>query len=209
MLDPKIKTLLGFKPEDSDAVVAEWWKKRTSKICRPCWELKYCPYGPLVEEFPAITVTRDEALEDYEEAMRCLESGRFCDGARINKSTFASLKKWVDKFDPDDYPETISKDAREMECKVYGHICPVASVAEPFSETQERRRSGRSIPNPIVLRVVRRDNSTCQICGKHLRDEEIELDHRIPLSKGGSSEEANLRVTCRKCNRRKSDRVEI
>ena len=21
-------------------------------VCKPCWELKYCPYGPLVEEFP-------------------------------------------------------------------------------------------------------------------------------------------------------------
>jgi len=20
--------------------------------CKPCWELKYCPYGPLVEFFP-------------------------------------------------------------------------------------------------------------------------------------------------------------
>ena len=21
-------------------------------VCKPCWELKYCPYGPLVEFFP-------------------------------------------------------------------------------------------------------------------------------------------------------------
>ncbi len=28
------------------------WIARTKHICKPCWELKYCPYGPLVEKFP-------------------------------------------------------------------------------------------------------------------------------------------------------------
>lgn len=28
------------------------WKRRVRAVCKPCWELKYCPYGPLVEEFP-------------------------------------------------------------------------------------------------------------------------------------------------------------
>jgi hypothetical protein len=23
-------------------------------VCKPCWELKYCPYGPLVEYFPLV-----------------------------------------------------------------------------------------------------------------------------------------------------------
>jgi len=28
------------------------WKRRVKAVCKPCWELKYCPYGPVVEEFP-------------------------------------------------------------------------------------------------------------------------------------------------------------
>lgn len=28
------------------------WENRVKAVCKPCWELKYCPYGPLVEEFP-------------------------------------------------------------------------------------------------------------------------------------------------------------
>ena len=27
-------------------------KRETRHICKPCWELKYCPYGSLVEDFP-------------------------------------------------------------------------------------------------------------------------------------------------------------
>jgi hypothetical protein len=28
------------------------WNRRIQAVCKPCWELKYCPYGSLVEEFP-------------------------------------------------------------------------------------------------------------------------------------------------------------
>ena len=28
------------------------WKKRVKAICKPCWEIKYCPFGPIVEDFP-------------------------------------------------------------------------------------------------------------------------------------------------------------
>jgi hypothetical protein len=34
------------------ALPVEEWKRRTKHICKPCWELKHCPYGPLIEEFP-------------------------------------------------------------------------------------------------------------------------------------------------------------
>lgn len=79
-------------------------------------------------------------------------------------------------------------------------------VNEPFTETGELRRIGRHIPRDVMLRVVRRDNNQCQICSKVLKDDEIEFDHIIPLSRGGSSEENNIQVTCFDCNRDKSDK---
>jgi 5-methylcytosine-specific restriction endonuclease McrA len=81
-------------------------------------------------------------------------------------------------------------------------------VNEPFTETRETRRIGRKIPRSVMLRVVRRDNNQCQTCGKVLKDDEIEFDHIIPVSKGGSSEEHNVRVACFDCNRTKSDNYE-
>ncbi|MGA2885251.1 MAG: HNH endonuclease [Halobacteriota archaeon] len=71
----------------------------------------------------------------------------------------------------------------------------------------EMRRISRNIPRSTILRVVRRDNSTCRICGKYLSDNEIEFDHIIPRSKGGSAEENNIQVTCLDCNRKKSSRI--
>ena len=175
MIDPKIKELLGFEPDEPDEKVLATWKAAATRVCKPCWELKYCPYGPFVEEFPLLPPTRKEVEEDYPE------------------------------LNPEEYPEEIS----DMQCTVFGHICPVVFVAEGFTETSEPRRRGRYIPFKVKMRVVRRDNYKCQVCGKPLLDNEVEFDHIIPISKGGSSEEHNIRLTCFKCNRDKNDRVEI
>ena len=92
---------------------------------------------------------------------------------------------------------------------IFGHICPVVYSAEAFTETAKLRRSGRYIPFKVKIRVVRRDNYTCQHCNKHLQDNEVEFDHVIPLAKGGSSDEHNIRLTCHGCNADKSDRVTV
>ena len=63
--------------------------------------------------------------------------------------------------------------------------------------------------------ILERDKYRCYICGiktpKRLRgtyeDNAPEVDHIIPLSKGGLHVESNLRCACRKCNGLKSDRV--
>ncbi|MFL6351651.1 MAG: hypothetical protein ACJ74Z_07350 [Bryobacteraceae bacterium] len=43
--------------KQGDAHILRWaskvgWDRRVKAVCKPCWELKYCPYGPLVEQFP-------------------------------------------------------------------------------------------------------------------------------------------------------------
>ena len=58
------------------------------------------------------------------------------------------------------------------------------------------------------LRILERDNYTCQICGKKVKgidsqtydDDSHNIDHIIPKSKGGTDSYDNLRVLCRKCN---------
>ena len=57
------------------------------------------------------------------------------------------------------------------------------------------------------MRVVKRDNSTCQYCGRKLAHWEVVLDHIIPLSRGGSHCESNLAVACVTCNLRKGSKL--
>lgn len=57
-------------------------------------------------------------------------------------------------------------------------------------------------------RIKRRDNYTCQICGKYMPDGVgIHVDHIIPISKGGKTVESNLQVTCSVCNLKKFNKL--
>jgi len=73
----------------------------------------------------------------------------------------------------------LDKDA----CDFFGHTCPVFFVSEPFTETTSFRKINRNISRTMFLRIVRRDNQTCQKCGKILKDNEVKIDHIIPYSK--------------------------
>lgn len=130
------------------------WKRRVKAVCKPCWELKYCPYGPLVEQFP--------------------------------------LK--------------VEHDSRS--CRIFGHDCPVFHVAEPLTETKELRRISRNIPRPVQFRVMKRENQICSVCSSNVQDQDAHFDHIIPFSKGGSSDESNVRLLCDACNQKRSNRFE-
>ena len=55
--------------------------------------------------------------------------------------------------------------------------------------------------------IFKRDNYTCQYCGKNLDDKiKLHVDHILPLSKGGSNQENNLITACQKCNLEEHDR---
>jgi hypothetical protein len=174
------------------------WKKRTKHVCKPCWELKYCPYGPLVERFPLHEAESAKAQELGWYA-KFTKSKGWVPCNKNEKGAIPDINKVIEKFGCLD----------ERSCLIFGHNCPVFYVNEPFTETAEQRKINRTISREMFLRIVRRDNQTCQQCGKILKDNEIRIDHIIPFSKGGSTEESNLRVLCEECNRRKGISVDI
>ncbi|MDR7231352.1 hypothetical protein J2X45_002447 [Caulobacter sp. BE264] len=315
-IHPSIKSRLGYGTSDTDDEIYEDWKERTSRVCKPCWELKYCPYGPLVEQLPILPPLRSEmeeqqiyfrkcletdtvgeskpltdewremyqewledeelllhqalntlrnkkriehagSLEDEEEQMHAwlgaditpvhiyrapfsldldraldeadfppeiwseilkiaeeqrnnmeeaLRTGHMDDRSPLEPARRAWFQKQVDKFSSAEYPETIPQAFSDGSCNIFGHICPVFFAAEAMTETEEQRRIGRGhLGFAKMMRIVRRDDYRCQHCQKKLQDTEVEFDHIIPVSKGGSSEEHNIRLTCFDCNRDKSD----
>ena len=61
----------------------------------------------------------------------------------------------------------------------------------------------REIPLGLRFRVLHRDRFKCVLCGDHpARNAEcvLHVDHIIPWSKGGKTQEANLRSLCAICN---------
>ena len=58
--------------------------------------------------------------------------------------------------------------------------------------------------------IKTRDDFTCCNCGNSTHKEPnllLEIDHIIPVSKGGRTEESNLQTLCWKCNRTKSNKI--
>lgn len=70
-------------------------------------------------------------------------------------------------------------------------------------------KNQRNLMTPqLRKRIIRRDNYTCQKCGKYMPDGVgLQVDHIIPISKGGKTVESNLQVLCSKCNGHKSNKV--
>jgi hypothetical protein len=63
----------------------------------------------------------------------------------------------------------------------------------------------KSTGKRLRFAVFARDNFTCRYCGKQSDSVELQVDHIIPVSKGGSNDESNLVTSCVPCNQGKSD----
>jgi hypothetical protein len=206
-IDPRILECLGY-PEDQDCgELLDCWKKVTSAICKPCWELKYCPYGPLVEDFPLLPESRDKAIARNEFSKQLLKADENSEEEGLDPEVRTRLEESVRLFDVSEYPKVPTVLA-EQACSNFGHLCPVYFVHEGFTETKEGRKSGRTPTQGMKLKVALRDNCVCQECRSTLLPDEIEYDHIIPYSKGGPTSVENLRVLCRTCNRARGNRVD-
>jgi hypothetical protein len=67
-------------------------------------------------------------------------------------------------------------------------------------ESLDLRIERRPISDCIRAVVLVRDGGRCRRCGS---TRNLEIDHIVPICKGGNSEELNLQTLCRRCNRRK------
>lgn len=59
-------------------------------------------------------------------------------------------------------------------------------------------------------KIKERDDYTCKYCGASVHKEPnllLEIDHIIPISKGGQSTEDNLQTLCWRCNRHKGNKI--
>ncbi len=72
------------------------------------------------------------------------------------------------------------------------------------------KKNQRALMTPELREeIAERDNYTCQICGRYMPDGfGLQIDHIIPVSKGGKTVRSNLQVLCMKCNQSKGAKLQ-
>ena len=71
---------------------------------------------------------------------------------------------------------------------------------------QDKSKRSRHISTSLRVSILHRDGYKCVFCGRSAKQVELEVDHILPFSKGGSNEPSNLQTLCFDCNR-ELDRV--
>lgn len=67
---------------------------------------------------------------------------------------------------------------------------------------------GRTTPQRLQREVFARDGLRCQYCGYSPRTaKHLQIDHVIPVSRGGTDALDNLVVACGRCNRSKGTAI--
>ena len=74
----------------------------------------------------------------------------------------------------------------------------------PKSATIKDHFAGRGITQNVKDQVWNRDLGKCRVCGDNRN---LEFDHIIPFSKGGSNTYRNIQLLCQPCNRMKSNSI--
>ena len=101
-----------------------------------------------------------------------------------------------------------------MSCNIIFNLNTLNRFITYLSQTIKFKNSiaGQRALMTSALRekIKNRDHYTCQMCGLSTEQEPnllLEIDHIIPLSKGGKTTEENLQTLCWKCNRKKGTKI--
>jgi hypothetical protein len=74
-----VRVLGNFGSRTPETKIRGVWADQVVHVCKPCRELNYCPYGPLVEQMPFPRTSRLEAVEHNSSLRRQLAKGAYDD----------------------------------------------------------------------------------------------------------------------------------
>jgi 5-methylcytosine-specific restriction endonuclease McrA len=70
------------------------------------------------------------------------------------------------------------------------------------------RKRNATIGKVDYRAIWQRDQGICHICGQSVSPGDVHFDHVIPLAKGGGHSMDNIKVSHRRCNQQKHDKIE-
>lgn len=83
----------------------------------------------------------------------------------------------------------------------------IAKYEEKYGKKiwKHRARDSRIISGSIRYKVLTRAKHRCELCGINAEDKALDIDHIVPINKGGPNVIENMQALCYTCNSQKSD----
>lgn len=176
----------------------------------------------ILQKYNTINKTHEILTTEYNELMDYIQKHMYR-GAYIFKSmTMKRLgSRVLPKFEKDYYIWYAFNYTSPTNRKAYSNITilgekKLEEFAEYLNNLITYRKSTkyqRQLMTPRLREeILTRDKHTCKFCGVSKENEAhllLEVDHIIPIAKGGVTIETNLQALCWKCNRTKGGRVSL
>ncbi len=115
-------------------------------------------------------------------------------GSQMYSHRFGGWRKALEAFVEYINEDEITKDIKHQ---------PVETNNFTNKKVSKKRRTNRNISDRLRFSILMRDGFTCQSCGANPTNTlgvKLHVDHIIPWSKGGETEETNLQTKCKQCN---------
>lgn len=188
----------------------------TNKICVFCYRKikKWETNGKVITKKDALQnwersflVWRNYYLQYYKDIKRAIKNSP--------KGVFRLRKIKCHK-----YYYLVYRDGDKVKHKYYGKTVPADLLRKIKLRQQLIRKLAKIKALLYSLRIAerpsekinnyyifKRDNFTCQYCGRNPKDGvKLHVDHILPLTKGGGNSANNLITACQTCNLEKHDR---
>ena len=99
------------------------------------------------------------------------------------------------------------------ENSLYYYACELEQAFKLSEERKDFQKSKQyqrqAMSSTLRYEILKRDGFHCVLCGRgHEDGVKLEVDHIVPVSKGGKTIKSNLRTLCQECNRGKSDKYD-
>jgi 5-methylcytosine-specific restriction endonuclease McrA len=150
-----------------------------------------------------------EAVSQYHELVffvKDLEGGYFFEEA-IGEVGGSEFRAKLEAALACDSPLLTSRDrevARQGLAYIDNRVRLFQEAEAEKSHTSKRRKEFNRKRDNLIKIVIERDGYQCTKCGS---TEDLTLDHKTPLSKGGSDDPENLQILCRSHNSQKGTRI--
>jgi len=179
-------------------------------------------YEDLVNKFSAVEQGKESYIAEREALIKSIHTEVPClimyfSTERLYRELGIQPFKSQDKYYPSYHFLYVSSGGNSsLECIVNFEVPILEKFVFYIASIIEKKKSivyQRQLMTTNLREMIKsRDGYKCVRCGASLEDEPhllLEIDHIIPVSKGGKTTPENLQTLCWRCNRNKGDKLII